>query len=225
MKFLIPFFTVFCINFAFGQQVILSEVKQVGKNTDKFLYKINPDSTVAEYLGQIEVRGFSADDVEIFNQIYKKAKSIGANAFSLKSLPTIDNSPAQFDPSHYFLNLYSVNKADFPEKPEDLYLISLSSKTQKISFDNELLKLESRTYAKRKILLGKIYTISSRKLLGSSVKVKNDGQQNGQYFGISSFQIKSNAYGSAGISIKSGDITKLEKSFGDFLITIYQKID
>ena len=66
--------------------------------------------------------------------------------------------------------------------------------------------------------------ISTKKFLGSSVKIRADKLDEKQIFQVSAFKINSNPYGTAGINIKSGDIMKLEKSYGDFLTTIYTEI-
>lgn len=224
MKFLINFLTLLLINVAFSQNVIINKVVKTGTNTDKFFYKINPDSVKSEYLGELEITGFSANDTEMFNLIYRKAKSVGANTFAYKPFNFIDDSFAKLDPSHYLLSLYDVKKNDFPDNSNKLYVISSSQKTQKISINNQLVVLPTRTFVLKKLTSGEVYTISTRKLLGSSVKIISDKEDNGQYFQISAFKINSNPYGKAGINIKSGDILKLEKSYGDFLTTIYTEI-
>ena len=61
-------------HFFMAQNVILNKVEKTHSNADKFLYKINPEAVNAEYLGEIEVQGFSDDDVKIFGMIYKKGK-------------------------------------------------------------------------------------------------------------------------------------------------------
>ncbi|MGS0748437.1 hypothetical protein [Halpernia sp. GG3] len=221
MKNLITGFALFLINISFAQNVLLNKVEATGKNTDKFLYKINPDSVKSQYLGEIEVQGFSGNDTEVFDLIYKKAKSIGANAFSYKPFNSIDGILEKLNPTHYLLNLYEVKRDDFPDHSNLLYVISSAPKMQKISINDKVIELPVRSYNLKKLLPGEIYTISTRKFLGSSVKVISDKYENGQYFQISSFKVNSNSYGKAGINIKTGDILKLEKSYGDFLSIIY----
>ena len=68
----------------FGQNVVLNKVVKTHTNDDKVFYKINPETTAADYLGEVEVQGFSEQDAKVFGMIYKKAKEIGANAFSWK---------------------------------------------------------------------------------------------------------------------------------------------
>ena len=212
------------INLTFAQNVLLNKVEKTGTNSDKFLYRINPDSTESQYLGEIEVQGFSSDDTAVFDLIYKKAKSIGANAFSYKQINSIDGSYSKLDPSHYYLGLYQVNKDAFPNNTNLLYVISSSVKPQKVNINSSTVELPTRSFTLKEMLPGEIYTISTRKFLGSSVKVISSKYENGQYFQISAFKVNSNSYGNAGINIKSGDISKLEKSYGDFLTTIYKEI-
>jgi hypothetical protein len=38
------------------------------------------------------VNGFSNDDVTVFGEVYKKAKQIGANSFSLKPIENVDGT-------------------------------------------------------------------------------------------------------------------------------------
>jgi hypothetical protein len=224
MKKVINILVLLLINFVVAQNVILNKVVKTGTNAEKFFYRINPDSVKSQYLGEIEVQGFSTDDTAVFNLIYKKAKSIGADAFSYKPFDTIEGAHNKLDPSHYLLNLYEVRKADFPDETTKLYVISSSLKSQRIIINAQLLELPTRTFVLKKLIPGEVYTISTRKLFGSSVKIISDKYDNGQYFQISGFKINSNSYGKAGINIKSGDILKLEKSFGDFLTTIYTEI-
>ena len=224
MKNVITVFALFLINISFAQNVLLNKVEATGKNTDKFLYKINPDSVKSQYLGEIEVQGFSGNDTAVFDLIYKKAKSIGANAFSYKPFNSIDGILEKLNPTHYLLNLYEVKRDDFPDRSNLLYVISSAPKMQKISINDKVIELPVRSYNLKKLLPGEIYTISTRKFLGSSVKVISDKYENGQYFQISSFKVNSNSYGKAGINIKTGDILKLEKSYGDFLSIIYTQV-
>lgn len=225
MKNLINIFAFLFVNILFAQNVILNKVEKTGSNTDKFFYKINPDSVKSEYLGEIEVQGFTTDDTAVFDLIYNRAKSIGANAFSYKPFNSIDGASAELDPSHYLLSLFEVKKDDFPDNSNELYVISSSSKLQKISINNEFIELPTRSFVLKKMSPGEIYTISTRKFLGSSVKVVSNKYENGQYFQISAFRVNANSHGKAGINIKSGDILKLEKSYGDFLTTIYQRLE
>ena len=61
-------------SFCFSQTVYLTEAKSIGNNKDKFLYALQkePDSTVAHYLGKIEVSGFSNNDVAVFGEISRR---------------------------------------------------------------------------------------------------------------------------------------------------------
>ena len=204
----------------FGQNVTLSKVVQTHTNTDKVLYKINPDSTAGIYLGEVEVQGFSDDDAKVFGLIYNKAKEIGANAFSWQPFLQIDETAAAFDPLHYKLNLYYVKSDQFPEENNRVYFISSPYKKQTIAFDKKEIVFEPRTFTYVQLEPGEIYTISTRKLLGSSIKLSAQENQPMQFFQFSGFSVNANQ--GAGLNFKSGDIMKLEKSYGQFLTTIYQ---
>jgi len=209
---------------AFSQNVILNTVSKVSDNTDKFLYKIDPAQTGAEYLGELEVQGFSNNDEEVFGKIYKKAKEIGANTFSFQPFIEVDGTEKTFDPANYKLKLYYTEKADMPSEDNTIYIISGSKKSQKISFNDENIEFSPRTYIKKTLEENKIYTVSTRKFLGSGIKLSGKEGQPVQYFQLLAAKIRSNPYGTAGINLKSGDIITLERSYGEFLTTIYQQI-
>ncbi|SFI85016.1 hypothetical protein SAMN05421638_1180 [Kaistella treverensis] len=215
------FFLSFCFSvFTFAQKVTLSKVAQTHKNTDKVFYKINADSTAKIYLGEVEVQGFSDDDAKVFGMIYKKAKEIGANAFAWKPLVQIDETVSTFYPMHYKLELYYAEPKDFPEEKNLVYFIASPYKKQTIAFDDKDVVLAPRTYTTLQLIPGEIYTVSTRKLLGSSIKLSAQDDQPVQYFQFSGFSVNANQ--GAGIHFKSGDIMKLEKSYAQFLTTIYQ---
>ena len=113
MKKSILLFLVILSQLVFAQNVILNKVEKTHSNSDKFFYKINSETVSAEYLGELEVQGFSDDDVNVFGMVYKKAKEIGANAFSWKPFESIDGTTQTFDPIHYKLNLYYLPQTDF----------------------------------------------------------------------------------------------------------------
>lgn len=206
----------------FGQNVVLNKVVKTHSNSDRILYKINPETVTSEYLAEIEVQGFSDDDVKIFGMIYKKAKEVGANAFAYQPFETVDGGLQKFDAMHYKLNLYYVAADDFPKESNTVYLIASPYKKQTIAINKENIVFEPRTYTKRELTSGEIYTVSTKKLLGSSIKLSAQENQPVQYFQFSAFSVNSNPYGTAGINLKSGDITKLERSYAEFLTTVYQ---
>lgn len=224
MKKLIFLTALFIAQSFFGQNVTLNKVVKSNSNADKILYKIAADQSEAEYLGELEVQGFSGDDVKVFGMIYKKAKEIGANAYSYKPFESIDGSSQKFDDAHYRLNLYYLEPARFPKEDNTIYLIASPYKKQKIALNKDNIIFEPRTFTKRKLSMGEIYSISTRKLFGSGIQVSGQQDQPALYLQFSAFSVNSNPYGSAGINIKSGDITRLEQSYGQFLTLIYEEI-
>jgi hypothetical protein len=214
---------VFAMSFASAQNVIWNKVVKSHENTDRVLYKIDPTADKAEYLGEIEVQGFSDNDAEVFGMIYKKAKEIGANAFAYKPFESVDGKQAKFDPYNYRLSFYHLPQDAFPKEDGVLYIFAPPAQDQNISFNKETLKFKPRSFTKRKLKEGEIYTLSTRKLLGSSVKLAASANQPVQHFQLHAFQVQSNPYGEAGISLKSGDVVKLERSFAEFLTVIYRE--
>ncbi|MGA9211979.1 hypothetical protein [Kaistella sp.] len=222
MKKLVFLYFTFLSTFFLAQNVVLNKVVKSHTSDGKLFYKINPESVPSEYLGEVEVQGFSDNDVKVFGMIYKKAKEIGANAFAYQPFQNVDGAWSKFDPHHYKLNLYYVSASDFPKEDNTVYLISSPYQKQTISINNEKKVFEPRTYTELKLATGEIYTISTRKLLGSSIKIAAQENQPVQYFQLSGVSVNSNEYGKPGINLKSGDIIRLEQSYGQFLTTIYQ---
>lgn len=213
---------VFLIHLGNAQNVYLTKVEKNHENTDKFLYKIH-DVKDAEYLGEVEVQGFSKYDDEVFALIYKKAKEIGANTYILKPFETIDGTNQNFNPSNYRLSLYFLPKAKMAEQTGYMYIFASSDKDQKIAVNGKDYMIFPRSYIVLKTVPGEVYTVSTKKLLGSTIKIQPRDNNSNQYFQISAAKIRSDNTGRGGLNLKSGDIIGLESSYGDFLSTIYHQ--
>ncbi|WP_336690494.1 MULTISPECIES: hypothetical protein [unclassified Chryseobacterium] len=223
MKNFIIIILAFFIQLCSAQNVYLTKVVKTKDNTDRFLYTINEETKDAEYLGEIEVQGFWKYDDEVFSLVYKKAKEIGANAFSWKPFENIDGTSQNFNPSNYRLNLYFLPKEQFKDQTGYMYIFASSEKDQKIAINKKDYIIPPRSFLKLKTTPGEVYTISTKKLLGSTIKIQPKENSSNQYFQISSAKIKSDENGVGGLNLKSGDIIGLEKSYGEFLSTIYNK--
>lgn len=214
---------VFFIQMLSAQNVYLTKVEKTNDNTDKFLYHLKEKIDGIEYLGEIEVQGFSKDDAAVFSQIYKKAKEVGANSFSLKPFESIDGNPQKFDASHYKLQLFYVPAEKLLVEKGNLYLFATSPKDQKISINRKDYLLQPRTFVKIPLVSGEIYTISTKKLLGSTIKIQKSAKNSDQYYQISSARLGNSSQNDGTLHLKSGDIVGLEKSFAEFLSVIYQE--
>ena len=223
MKKILVVVLVFMIQLCIAQNVYLTKVEKTHENTDKFLYKINEEIKNAEYLGEIEVQGFSRYDVDVFSLIYKKAKEIGANTFALKPFETVDGSLQNFNPANYKLALYYLPKDKLADQTGNLYLFASSDKDQKIALNKTDYVITPRSYLVVKTIPGQVYTISTKKLLGSTIKIQPKENSSNQYFQISATKIKADETGTGGLNLKSGDIIGLEKSYAEFLSVIYNK--
>lgn len=213
--------SIFCVHLCNAQNVYLSKVEKTNDNTDKFLYKKAEAAIDAEYLGEIEVQGFSRDDAAVFSLIYKKAKEIGANTFSLKPFENIDGTLQDFNPSNYRITLYYTPKEKLINQNGKLYVFASSEKDQKININKKDYLLAPRSYITLDIIPGEVYTLSTKKLLGSTIKVQPKTNDENLYFQISSLKVKSDTSGTGGLNLKSGDIIGLEKSYAEFLSLIY----
>ncbi len=211
------------MNFSLAQNVVFTKVAKVHDNKDKILYRINRHQPEADFLGEVEVQGFSEDDAEIFSRIYAKAKEIGANAFAYVPLQAIEGGFAPFDPWNYKLSLFYVPPTIFPEENNIVYLFAPSHKKQKMILNGKRITLQPRTFTKQVLQPGNTLTISTGRLLGSSVKFTSQDTQPAQFLQILPFRVGANTSQNPGINIKTGDIQLLEKSYAHFLTVIYKE--
>lgn len=209
---------IFLLNGLSAQYITLSKAIKTSDNKDRFFYRIDPATANAEYLGEVEVQGFSNNDAETFRQIYNKAKTIGANSFSLRKSENLDGQ-ITFNPAHYFLDLYYT--ADIPRQENLIYVISSASKPQNIKFNNKTVTLLPRTYVRHALTEG--LSLSVGRLLGSRITLSPKENQPEQYFQVVPAGIRADQSGPGGLNLKSGDIILLEKSYAGFLTTIYQE--
>ena len=223
MKNIAIIFSVLCIQLWSAQNVYLTKVEKTNDNSDKFLYKKDATETEAVYLGEVEVQGFSKDDAMVFSLVYKKAKEIGANTFAIKPFENIDGSPQEFNASNYKVALYYTPKEKLNGKNGAMYIFASSDKDQKINVNRKDYTLSPRSFFKLKIIPGEVYTISTKKLLGSTIKVQPKSNDENLYFQISSLKIKPDTSGVGGLNLKSGDVVGLEKSYAEFLSAIYKE--
>ncbi|WP_228454028.1 hypothetical protein [Chryseobacterium fistulae] len=212
---------MFFIHLVFAQNVFLTKVEKTNNNQDRFLYKIEKEINDAQYLGEVEIQGFSKDDAAVFSLIYKKAKEIGANTFLLKPFENVDGTNQPFNPANYKLSLYYLPKNKLLNQTNQLYIFASSDKNQKININKNDIIISPRSYLVFKTSTDRIYTISTKKILGSTIKIQQKLGDDTQYFQVSATKIKSDESGVGGLNLKSGDIIGLEKSFAEFLSIIY----
>lgn len=223
MKKILYLYILLHFSFSYSQTIYLTEAINIGENKDKFLYAFNkePDSTYARYLGKIEVSGFSNNDVEVFSEIYKKAKSISGNYFFINSPSTIEGE-RKFNPNYYTLYIYDVDLSTIKKEENIVYFIN-SEKEVEIRINNQKIKLAPRSYIKYDLSKDNITDVSVGKFLGSRIKLQFKKGQPEQYFQISGKKISASSPSNPGINFKTGDIIKVEKSYANFLLSIYQE--
>ncbi len=218
------FAALFLFSLLSAQSVTLSRAERVGENKDKFLYLIDSLSKGETYLGEIEVHGFSTQDAEVFSQIYKKAKTIKANGFKLKEREMLGGEPPQINTSHYILELY-----DLKEKPKYsnlVVLFSSSDKEQKVRINEKIYVMSPRSYIAIQLRPQEVYSLRVGGLLGSKILLSYKENQPVQYFQVLRSGIRADQSGNqGGLTIKSGDIIGLERSYAEFLKTIYKKME
>lgn len=223
MKNIVIIFSVLCIQLWNAQNVYLTKVEKTNDNQDKFFYKKEAAAADAVYLGEVEVQGFSKDDALIFSLVYKKAKEIGANTFELKPFENVDGTAQSFNAANYKIALYYTPKEKLTTQHGEMYIFASSEKDQKISINRKDYTISPRSFLKLKVVPGEIYTISTKKLLGSTIKVQPKANDDNLYFQVSSLKVKPDNSGVGGLNLKSGDIIGLEKSYAEFLSAIYKE--
>ncbi|MBS1572649.1 MAG: hypothetical protein JST62_09670 [Bacteroidetes bacterium] len=216
---------IFALTFVFSiltikaQEVYLRKIYNIEKEQkDKFLYSLEKVGENSKILGELEVIGNPTDTQELFKKIYNKAKEIGANTYSIKRFENVDGGYQEVDLSHFKLNLYNTPTEEISQNNGMIYIVS-DSKSHQIRINNDNVTLQENTYFGKKLLPSESITISTKKLLGSTIRYTNSNQEN-VYFQISGFSIKANGV----INLKSGDVTKLDTSYGQFLVSIFQPI-
>ena len=222
MKVRIALVLFFLVQIVVAQNVIFNKVEATVPNTDQFLRLIDKDNPDAKFLAELEVQGYSMDHVETFKKIIEKAKEVGANAFAYQPFLKLDEKDTKIDIAHYKLNLYHLDKKLFPKKDNEVVLIASALHDQKLKWNNEKILLPENSFLKFKLVPGEVYSLSTRNLFGSTVKLSYSENQKIQYFLISSFNVKSDKSGVGGLNLKSGDINIIDSSFGDFLTVVMQ---
>ncbi|MFS4431162.1 hypothetical protein [Chryseobacterium sp. S90] len=223
MKNIVIIFSVLCIQLWNAQNVYLTKVEKTNDNQDKFFYKKEAAAADAVYLGEVEVQGFSKDDALIFSLVYKKAKEIGANTFELKPFENVDGTAQSFNAANYKIALYYTPKEKLATQHGEMYIFASSEKDQKISINRKDYTISPRSFLKLKVVPEEIYTISTKRLLGSTIKVQPKANDDNLYFQVSSLKVKPDNSGVGGLNLKSGDIIGLEKSYAEFLSAIYKE--
>lgn len=216
------FLYVFTLSFFKGQWVTLSKVEKISDVKDKALYTINSQEMQAEYLGEIHVEGVFYDEAQLFAKVYKKAKSIGANAMDLKKKENIDGSSIPMEISDYRINLYAVKNK--PRHDNYVYIFSSSKKRQKLKIDGKRYELLPRTYIRKKINANSENTIASGGFLGTKIKLSPKAHQPVQYFMVEPLGLRADRGGKGTLNLKSGDIIGLEESYANFLLLLYTPI-
>ena len=223
MKVKIALILFFLVHIIPAQNVIFNKIESTVANTDQFLYLINTENTEAKFLAEIEVQGYSNDHVETFKKIVSKAKEVGANAFAYQPFLKLDENDTQIDLTHYKLNLYYLDKELFPNtNNNEVVLIASATHEQKLKWNDEKISLPENSFLRFKLIPGEVYSLSTRNLFGSTVKLSYNKTQKIQYFLISAFNVKIDKSGVGGLNLKSGDIIPIDRSFGDFLTIVMQ---
>ncbi|MFC6269888.1 hypothetical protein [Frigoriflavimonas asaccharolytica] len=225
MKIRILFILFLYINLFSAQNVVFNKIESTFKNKDQFLYKIDNGNQDAKFLAEIEIQGYSSNYVETFKKILSKAKEVGANAFAYQPFLKIDENDTKINVSNYKLNLYHLDKALFHTQENEVILIASSAQDQKIRWNDENILLKENSFLRLDMLPGEIYSLSTRGLFGSTVKLSYNQNQKKQYFLISSLKVKSDKSGVGGLNLKTGDIISVDSSYGDFLTIILQELE
>ena len=212
---------LFCSSIAWSQKVFFNHMEKVHDNNEKIFYRLPQNFDEAEYLGELEIQGFSNDDVEVFSKVYAKAKEIGANTFAYSPIPSVDGTVQKFDPWNYRLKLFYYPQKNIPT-PENVAIIFGSPVNDtKMVINRKKIDLPMRSYIKQPLAEGASYRLGTGNLLGSTVMLTGKLDQSIQYFQIGGPSMR----GEGGfLNFKSGDIVLLERSYADFLTVIYTEL-
>lgn len=206
-----------------AQNVALLSVEKTVENHDKTFLNVSDVENEGTYLATLEVDGFNSDDATVFNKIYKKAKEVGANQFALHQQKNLEGQALPLNPGNYQLDLFYQADNAVNREQNVVFVLNASDQTRKISWDGEKIELNPRSYLKKNLLPGKIHALSTRKFLGSGIRLSAQEHHRIQYFEIGGARLQSNQQGQPGINFKSADFIALEPSYGSFLTCIYKE--
>lgn len=207
--------------FFLAQNVTLNKAEKIHDNKDKSLHYIKVSDTSSIYLGELEVQGI-APDVDIFNQIYTKAKTVGANSYTLKPIESIDGGFLRFNQNHYYINLYYT--PILPKHYNQVTIISSASKPITFRINEQKVTLPTRSFYQYTLKEGQINTIVVGQFLGSKINLGYKEDQEEYYFQILPAGLRADSQGAGTLNLKSGDIIKLEKNYAQFLTMIYKEL-
>lgn len=222
MKKLLAFFAFFILFSSISGQVSLIEAKKHHENKDSFLYLLPqnlPEN--AEYLGKMEINNQGMDETELFHEFYKKAKLVGANAYQIITTDNLENQPV-YHRNLFAVNLYYVEQNKIPNEDNFVYLIANQHRS-KIRVNDKRLEIQPKTYLKIDLNTMKLADVAVGGFLGSRIEFSVKNSQPNQYFEIKNANVRSKNSPFGGINIKSGDFVMLEKSYAQFLISLFQE--
>ncbi len=209
-------------SFAAAQSVALLSVKKMHENKDTFLYRISPETAdQAQYLAELEVRGIPSDEAALFRMFYKEAKTTGANSYTLAPNLRDEKADSAVDPMQYRVHLYYTDPTVLNKEYNTAYVLNPLNKEQRFSLDGKVIYLPAKSYV-RIPLTEKITTLSTRKFLGASVKLKAQPMQEALYFQLKGFSVTTG--NEPGLNFSSSDFIRLETSYAQFLTLTYSQI-
>ena len=210
-------------NYAFEGKTLLNDLcRVIGLDTSTFDEVKGESDSLAGLILEI-IAKLPEKDEEVFAEVYKKAKSVGGNTFIIKSPEQVDGTQV-FNPAHYYIYVYYTEAEKIAKEQNLIYIINPNKEVQ-LRINNTKQKLLPRTYIKYDISKTEITDISVGTILGSRIKFQPKEGQPEQYFQLSGKKVKANPEDNPGINFKTGDIIKLEKSYAQFLINIYQRVE
>ena len=216
MKKCIFWIVFFCMQFTFGQKIILAEGSHAVQNNDRRLYKVASGSG-GQLLGEIEISGALSDPVAAFNSFYRKSKVLGANAYTQVRQPDLDGNPITSGlrkiQLYYFERLPVENNIAYILNPD---------RARKFRINGNKLELPADSFYSLELQDGKEISIVTGGFLGSTVNLSYKIQQPAIFLTLNSGGLgTSHDPSNGGIVIKSGDLVQLESSFGNFLTLFY----
>ena len=212
------FSLISCVIYA--QEIHLSNASKTNENNDTRLYHISAVDSSATALATIEINGILEDETLAFEKFYKKAKLVGANAYTYTPNLDLDGNPV---PSlHKEIKLYYQAH---PVISYNQFSVFNSSRAVNIIINGKKVALSPRTYLCREIKPEEDNYISTKKFLGSRLNLHYKKEQPALYYQVLPAGIRAdNSNISGGLIIKSGDLISLEKSYADFLTLFYREV-
>lgn len=188
-------------------------------------YDLNEAAYIATFNCNVTNSGKSTL-VNVFNLFWKKANQLGANAFQIDTINSIQGT-LFIELSVYNLNDYSYNKMLKLIPVNMIYVIGgIDNKrsSRNIKFNNKKLLLDPMSFIAFQNNVDEEATLSIGGFMGAKLWVKGKENRLPKHLSLSGFGIGPGHYNNVGVNFNTGRIYDVEFNFGQFLVHVLKEV-